>query len=53
MNPLKKKSKGLGDTVEKVAYIASLGRLTSNTKKDCGCKKRKDALNNRAKYKGN
>jgi len=54
-NPLKKKSQGLGDTVEKVAYIASLGRLTSSPKagkKDCGCKKRKDALNNKANYEG-
>ena len=52
-NPLKKESKGLGDTVEKVAYIASLGRLTSKPKagkKDCGCKKRKDALNKKASY---
>ncbi len=58
-NPLKKKSEGLGDTVEKVAYIATLGRLTSTggflgknkeKKKDCGCKKRKEALNKKASY---
>ena len=54
-NPLKKKSQGLGDTVEKVAYIATLGRLSSSRpvskdKKDCGCKKRKDALNKKASY---
>lgn len=57
-NPLKKKSQGLGDTVEKVAYIASLGRFNSNLKrpesgkkkKDCGCKKRKNALNKAASY---
>tara|TARA_R100001015_G_C4634750_1_gene201975 strand:- start:5347 stop:5526 length:180 start_codon:yes stop_codon:yes gene_type:complete len=53
-NPLQKKSQGLGDTVEKIAYIASLGKLTSNPKagkKDCGCSKRKKALNNKAPYK--
>lgn len=53
MNPLKKQSQGLGDTVEKIAYIASLGRITSTPKpgkKDCGCKKRKDALNKAAPY---
>ena len=50
-NPLKKKSQGLGDTVEKVAYIATLGRISSTPKKkDCGCKKRKQALNNKANY---
>ena len=54
-NPLKKKSKGLGDTVEKVAFIATLGHLRGHTspvkkKGDCGCKKRKEALNRKAKY---
>ena len=53
-NPLKKKSEGLGDTVEKVAYIATLGRLggkfAPTKKKDCGCAKRKAALNKKAKY---
>ncbi len=54
-NPLRKKSQGLGDTVEKVAYIATLGRLSTSRprkegKKDCGCKKRKDALNKAASY---
>lgn len=49
-NPLKKKSQGLGDTVEKVAYIATLGGLTATKKKDCGCKKRKEALNKKFSY---
>ena len=54
-NPLGKKSEGLGDTVEKIAYIATLGGLTSNInrnkkKKDCGCNKRKKALNKKANY---
>ena len=57
-NPLKKKSEGLGDTVEKVAFIATLGHLggrlspaKQKNKKDCGCAKRKAALNNAANYK--
>jgi len=57
-NPLRKQSQGLGDTVEKVAYIATLGRITSsgrvNRKKkgddDCGCNKRKKALNKKSSY---
>ena len=52
-NPLRKKSQGLGDTEEKVAYIATLGKISSTPqkkKKDCGCKKRKEALNNKANY---
>ena len=51
MNPLKKKSQGLGDTVEKVAYIATLGGLMGPKKKDCGCKKRQEALNSKMPYK--
>lgn len=51
-NPLKKKSQGLGDTVEKVAYIATLGGLVGpkNKGKDCGCKKRQEALNSKVSY---
>jgi len=43
------KSRGLGDTVAKVAYIASLGKLTPDNK-SCGCKKRQDALNKLVPY---
>jgi len=52
-NPFKKKSQGLGDTVEKVAYIATLGGLVAPKKltdKDCGCNKRKEALNKKVSY---
>lgn len=49
-NPLKKKSQGLGDTVEKIAYIATLGGIVGPKKKDCGCKKRQEALNNKVSY---
>jgi hypothetical protein len=57
-NPLKKKSEGLGDTVSKIAYIATLGHVggpsgtTREKKKPCGgCAKRKAALNRAAQYK--
>lgn len=49
-NPLKKKSQGLGDTVEKVAYIATLGGLIGPKKKGCGCNKRQEALNKKVPY---
>jgi hypothetical protein len=49
-NPFKKKSQGLGDTVEKVAYIATLGGLVAPKKKDCGCQQRKEALNKKVPY---
>lgn len=51
---LKKKSEGFGDTVAKVAYIASLGTLKTKTpeagKKDCGCNKRRELLNKKFNY---
>jgi len=49
-NPFKKKSQGLGDTVEKVAYIATLGGLVAPKKKDCRCSERKEALNKKVSY---
>lgn len=43
------KSQGLGDTVAKVISISSLGMIKPT--KDCGCAKRKAALNNLFPYK--
>ncbi len=49
------KSRGLGDTIEKFTKatgIHSLANFTSNlVKKDCGCNKRKEALNKMFPYK--
>ena len=46
------KSKGLGDTIEKIIQATGLTVLTKAVgKKDCGCKKRKDALNKAFPYK--
>lgn len=42
------KSKGLGDTVDKVIKATGLNKLVSN---DCGCNERKEYLNTLWKYK--
>ena len=50
------KSKGLGDTIEKFTKatgIHSLAQMGARAvgKKNCGCKKRKEALNKAFPYK--
>lgn len=44
------KSKGLGDTIEKITSATGIKKvvdtISEKTGKDCGCGKRKDALNN-------
>ena len=49
------KSKGLGDTIEKITTATGIkgmiGKLHKVTKKDCGCNKRKEALNKAFPYK--
>jgi len=52
------RSKGLGDTVEKITKATGLKSLTeiamsSIGKKDCGCNKRKNWLNQVFPYKKN
>ena len=49
-------SKGLGDSIEKFTIatgIKSFAQMTTRAigKEDCGCKKRKDWLNQRFSYK--
>lgn len=43
------KSKGLGDTIEKVTKATEIKKVvdavSAATGKDCGCKARRDALN--------
>ena len=45
----KEKSKGLGDTIEKITKATGIKKVVDKisevTKKDCGCNKRKDTLN--------
>ena len=49
------KSKGLGDTIEKITTATGIkgmiGKLHKVTKKDCGCNKRKETLNKMFPYK--
>lgn len=44
------KSKGLGDTIEKITTATGIKKVvdtvSKTTGKDCGCGKRKEALNN-------
>jgi|TARA_R110000868_G_scaffold525_2_gene3841 hypothetical protein len=51
------KSKGLGDTVEKITKATGVKRVVEKiskaTGKDCGCAKRKEALNRIFPYKTN
>ena len=51
-----KKSKGLGDSIEKFTKATGMHSLIKNTakalgKKDCGCGKRKQKLNKLFPYK--
>ena len=50
------KSKGLGDTVEKIAKATGINSFTNFLQqngivKDCGCNKRKEELNKKFPYK--
>ena len=52
----KNKSKGLGDTIQKITNATGLSALTNMLQekgviKDCGCNKRKEKLNKRFPYK--
>jgi len=48
------KSKGLGDTIEKITTTTGIKKVVDTvseaTGKDCGCKKRKDKLNKMFPY---
>lgn len=48
------KSKGLGDTIEKITTATGIKKVVETvakaTGKDCGCKARKDALNRAFPY---
>jgi len=52
----KKKSKGLGDTIQKITNATGLSALTNMLQdkgiiKDCGCNERKEKLNKKFPYK--
>ena len=51
-----KKSKGLGDSIEKFTKMTGINSLVQMGnrmvgKKDCGCNKRKETLNKKFPYK--
>ena len=50
-----KRSRGLGDTIERFTKITGIKKVVDTvskvTGKDCGCKKRKEALNKAFPYK--
>ena len=55
-NYMKEKSKGLGDTIQKITNATGLSALTSMLQekgviKDCGCSDRKKKLNKKFPYK--
>ena len=49
------KSKGLGDTIEKITKATGIKKVVdavaTATNSDCGCAKRKEALNRAVPYK--
>lgn len=52
---MKHKSKGLGDTIEKITTATGIKAVVEKVAKavgvdDCGCKARKDALNRMMPY---
>tara|TARA_R110000787_G_scaffold3543_2_gene13827 strand:+ start:1213 stop:1392 length:180 start_codon:yes stop_codon:yes gene_type:complete len=47
----KQKSRGLGDTIEKFTKATGIKKIVEHVAKgDCGCSKRKDALNKAFSY---
>ena len=53
---MEEKSEGLGDTIQKITNATGLSALTHMLEekgviKDCGCNKRKEALNKAFPYK--
>lgn len=45
------KPKGLGDTIEKITTVAGIKKAVKALPFDCGCNKRKEALNKMFPYK--
>jgi hypothetical protein len=48
-----KKSKGLGDTIEKITEATGIKQFISDWHPGCGCKKRKEKLNKMFPYNEN
>ena len=51
-NMEKKKSKGLGDTIEKITKATGIQKIVKKAiGNDCGCNERKEILNKKFPYK--
>mgnify|MGYP001597459646 CR=1 FL=1 len=55
-NFMEEKSKGLGDSIEKITKATGIKSIVNAVNKargvkDCGCNKRKEALNKKFRYK--
>lgn len=46
-----KKSRGLGDSIDKVTTATGIKKLVKKVSKDCGCEKRRETLNKKFPYK--
>ena len=48
-----RKLRGLGDTIERIAKLTGIKKVVDKItgEKDCGCNKRKEALNKKFPYK--
>jgi len=45
-----KKDKGLGDTIERITNATGISKIVKSVIKECGCKKRKNKLNDLKNY---
>jgi len=45
------KSRGLGDSIEKITKATGVKKAVQKVVKDCGCDKRRDTLNRMFPYK--
>jgi hypothetical protein len=57
-NEITQESQGLGDTIAKITNTLGIDKIVEETtkimgKKDCGCKKRQEKLNEMFPYKTN
>ena len=48
---VKMKSKGLGDTIEKITKATGIKKVVEKINPNCGCNKRKENLNKMFPYK--
>jgi hypothetical protein len=52
MEVLTKKSRGLGDTVDKITTVTGIKFLVNSVTEECGCQARQEWLNGKVPYDG-